>query len=66
MSAGRRYEALCQVVGARPPPAVTWWKGTAQIRDNITTTVSQAANYIIHLWLLFDSSINVEGVTKVH
>ena len=40
MSAGRRYEAMCQVVGARPAPAVTWWKGTQQIRDNITTNVS--------------------------
>ena len=39
MSAGRRYEAMCQVVGARPAPAVTWWKGTQQMRDNITTTV---------------------------
>ena len=40
MSAGRRYEAMCQVTGARPAPAVTWWKGTQQIRDNITTNVS--------------------------
>ena len=31
---------MCQVVGARPAPAVTWWKGTQQIRDNITTNVS--------------------------
>ena len=40
MSAGRRYEAMCQVAGARPAPDVTWWKGTQQIRDNITTTVN--------------------------
>ena len=39
MSAGKSFEAKCQVVGARPPPRVTWWRGASQIRDNITTHV---------------------------
>lgn len=44
MSAGKRFEAKCQVVGARPPPKVTWWRGAAQIRDNITTHTSPDGN----------------------
>ena len=40
VSAGRSYEFRCQSVGARPPPIITWWRGSIQLRENITNRVS--------------------------
>ena len=39
VSAGRSYEFRCQSVGARPPPVITWWRGSIQLRENITNRV---------------------------
>ena len=39
VSAGRSYEFRCQSVGARPPPIITWWRGSIQLRENITNRV---------------------------
>ena len=41
VSVGRLYEFRCQSVGARPPPHVTWWRGSIQLRENVTSRVSQ-------------------------
>ena len=39
VSAGRSYEFRCQSVGARPAPIITWWRGSIQLRENITNRV---------------------------
>ena len=41
VSVGRLYEFRCQSVGARPPPHVTWWRGSIQLRENVTSRVSK-------------------------
>ena len=46
VSAGRAYEFKCQSVGARPPPEITWWKGSIQLKDNITNRVSDRHNVV--------------------
>ncbi|XP_050699123.1 nephrin-like [Eriocheir sinensis] len=33
LMAGHTYEVTCVVVGARPPPAVTWWRGHQQVLE---------------------------------
>ncbi|XP_065168028.1 nephrin isoform X3 [Atheta coriaria] len=47
LSAGRRYDLLCQSSGSRPPATITWWKNgqrldktkeTTSIDGNITTS----------------------------
>ena len=40
VSVGRLYEFRCQSVGARPPPHITWWRGSIQLRENVTSKVS--------------------------
>ena len=39
VSAGRPVEFRCQSVGARPPPTITWWRGSIQLKENITNRV---------------------------
>ena len=42
LQADRRYEALCQVVGARPPPVISWSLTTALgVSRNLTGTLPQ-------------------------
>ncbi|XP_047486686.1 uncharacterized protein LOC125037552 [Penaeus chinensis] len=31
LRAGQEYEVTCEVIGARPPPTVTWWQGARQV-----------------------------------
>ena len=45
VSAGRSYEFRCQSVGARPPPTITWWRGSIQLRENITNRVGFNLNH---------------------
>ncbi|KAK4885039.1 hypothetical protein RN001_001310 [Aquatica leii] len=38
LSADNTYELTCEVVGSRPSPTITWWKGGIQITDTRETT----------------------------
>ncbi|XP_063600030.1 hemicentin-2-like [Penaeus indicus] len=31
LRAGQEYEVTCEVIGARPPPTITWWQGARQV-----------------------------------
>ncbi|KAK5647693.1 hypothetical protein RI129_002585 [Pyrocoelia pectoralis] len=38
LSAGRRYDLLCQSSGSRPPASITWWKNGQRLEKTKETT----------------------------
>lgn len=38
LSAGRRYDLLCQSSGSRPPASITWWKNGQRLENTKETT----------------------------
>ncbi|KAK8719492.1 hypothetical protein OTU49_014006, partial [Cherax quadricarinatus] len=40
LSYGKQYELVCEVRGSRPPPTITWWKGTTRVQGAKETTSS--------------------------
>lgn len=34
LSANNSYELFCDIIGSRPIPTITWWKGSIQMRGN--------------------------------
>lgn len=60
VSVGRLYEFRCQSVGARPPPHITWWRGSIQLRENVTSKVSTKLTKAKH----FDFKLNIDLVYR--
>ncbi|EDW63172.2 uncharacterized protein Dvir_GJ11152 [Drosophila virilis] len=40
LSAGRRYDLLCQSAGSRPPAVITWWQNGVRLEKTTETTSS--------------------------
>ena len=38
--AQENLEVKCQTAGSRPPPSITWWKGSKQIHHQSSTMVT--------------------------
>ncbi|XP_052863165.1 nephrin-like [Anopheles cruzii] len=38
LSANHTYDLQCEVLGSRPAPTITWWKGSTQMRGHQETT----------------------------
>lgn len=54
LSAGRDYELLCEVVGSRPPPKITWWKGSERLTSS--TDKVRISCRCTNLWSFFFNS----------
>lgn len=69
LSAGRRYDLLCQSAGSRPPAVITWWRDGQRlekttetvsdfhftIRENIVKITKENTNKAINNWTVFCS-----------
>lgn len=45
LSAGRRYDLLCQSAGSRPPAVITWWRDGQRL-EKTTETVRDACVFV--------------------
>lgn len=39
LSAGRRYDLLCQSAGSRPPAVITWWRDGQRLEKTTETVL---------------------------
>uniref|UniRef100_A0A146KNR1 Nephrin n=3 Tax=Lygus hesperus TaxID=30085 RepID=A0A146KNR1_LYGHE len=51
LSTNNSYEISCEVIGSRPPPMITWWKGSIQMRNtrDMTSTDGNRTVSTLHL-----------------
>lgn len=56
LSAGRRYDLLCQSAGSRPPAVITWWRDGVRV-ESTTETVSLYI-FIFQKQIYFNNSIS--------
>lgn len=59
-SAEKSYEVSCEVVGARPSPQISWWKGNTQLKNNKEVT-TQDQNSTIST-LLYSPKVDDSGM----
>lgn len=54
LSAGRRYDLLCQSAGSRPPAAITWWQDGHRLQKTTETVCVYVLciSFVIHYILL--------------
>ncbi|XP_077301639.1 neural cell adhesion molecule 2-like [Arctopsyche grandis] len=41
LSADNTYQLECEIVGSRPPPTITWWKGSTAMKNSKDTTSAE-------------------------
>uniref|UniRef100_W8BB58 Neural cell adhesion molecule 2 n=1 Tax=Ceratitis capitata TaxID=7213 RepID=W8BB58_CERCA len=56
LSAGRRYDLLCQSAGGRPPAVITWWQNEFRLEKTTETTSSDGNQTTSTLSVIFDKT----------
>jgi len=64
LSAGNSYQLSCVVIGARPAPTITWWKGSTPMK-NTHEIVSGRARYSSQARLAKVLEMFVAGITSL-
>lgn len=52
LSADNPYQLRCEVIGSRPSPSITWWKGSTPMRNTRETVI---ISFIVIYYLEFNS-----------
>ncbi|XP_069962139.1 neural cell adhesion molecule 2 isoform X6 [Bactrocera oleae] len=56
LSAGRRYDLLCQSAGGRPPAVITWWQNDIRLEKTTETISSDGNQTTSTLSIIFEKS----------
>lgn len=52
LSAGSSYDLMCEVVGSRPTPVITWWKGSILMRNTSDTVSLKKNNFLQYTYVI--------------
>ncbi|CAL4120152.1 unnamed protein product, partial [Meganyctiphanes norvegica] len=63
LSAGRRYELVCEVRGSRPPPTITWYRGTTRVHDTMVQEQTNSDGNITSSTLALTPKPHDDGTT---